>query len=197
MACYLKNRKKEGGYVLVVGLIFLLVATTVSVVTLQNSNISYQISSNKSFSQVAFHASETGRIVYGDALTDYMYDRNWGALPTQLSILDKDTSGDPDLPMEANGGSENIYDSTSLLLDASYSWTGTGNQNDINANIFVLSTPAIIDSGSGAQQLSGYEGLGKGAGAGGGTVFFEIRSLGFGNSGANAITASEFRAKIQ
>lgn len=193
------NTSNPRGFVLVTGLIFLLAATIVGVTAFQNSQTSYQISNNLSYSELAFQASETGRVSISDLVDDYLYHRNWNdfSVPNELTILDKDGINGADPLTENNATGEKIYDQNTLVKDMTYNWTGVDGAKDVKADLYVLRTEAIISSGSGAQQLAGYEGLGKSAGSGGGVIYFEIRSLGRGLNNSNALTASDYRGKIQ
>lgn len=187
------------GFALITGLVFLMSVTVITLIVLQNTKVNYQLSSNEAFSENAFRASETGRIAIGSSVADYVYYRTWSdiALPSSLQVIDKDEDGTLDSPIDDNGGDENVYDMATLQKDMSYSWSSEELDASLDSDVYIIKTRRVLDSGAGAQQFSGYEGLGKGAGAGGGVIYFEFRSRGTGSAGANAITATDYRAKIQ
>ena len=188
---------KQSGIALVIGLIFLLATTIVGVIAMQNTGTSYQLSANQAYSELAFQASESGRTAIGNSLSDYIYEREWQNLPTELTVLDKDTDGTPDSPTEENGTGESLYNMNSLQQDMAYSWTHSSGDHAIESDIYLVKTQKILEAGAGIQQLSGYEGLGKAAAGGGGAIYYEIRSRGSADRGAQAVTAVEYRVKIQ
>lgn len=181
-------KTKESGYILVTGMVFILIISLVTISTMNSTTLDYKISSNESFKNIAFQSSETGRTISGDALGHFIYHQSWDGLPlsglTIYNDYDPSTDGKID--------TEDLYDTTSLNNDISYNATGTGIET-VTSQISIIKSPGVKSAGSGLQQLSGYEGLGKGAGAGGIHLLYEIRSTGQGAAGAVAVTASEFK----
>ncbi len=182
------KRKKNSGFVLVTGLVFVLVIMLVTVATMQSSNLDYKISSNEAFKDIAFQGSESGRVAAGEAVVYYIYSREW----TGLQVSNLTYLSDYDPATDSVGPNEDLYDTSSLNVDMQYDVSGPYIET-IDADINIVKAPGARSKGSGLQQLSGYEGLGKGAGAGGVHLIYEIRSTGEGASGAVAVTASELR----
>lgn len=191
--------RRESGVALVIGLIFLLATTLIGIIALQNTGTSYQLSANLAYTEQAFQSSESGRSAIGTSVADYVWDRKWNtaALPSGLTVLDKDSADGPDSPTDENGATESLFDMDSLQKDMTYDWTDANNTHSLNSDVYLVKTQKILEAGAGIQQLSGYEGLGKAAAAGGGVIYFEIRSRGASDRGAEALTASEYRVKIQ
>lgn len=178
---------RQNGYVLITGLIFILVIAVVTTSSMQSSNLGYKISTNVALKDLAFQGSESGRIAAGVSLRDYVYDLSW---PTVTGLTNKESAYKADL--DTLGVDENLLDTSSLDVDMAYAIEGEDIEN-INADVSLVKAPGGINDRSGMQQLSGYEGLGKGAAAGGVQLIWEIRSQGSGAAGARAVTASEYR----
>lgn len=117
-----------------------------------------------------------------------MYERRWDNFDLAgLTFIDP--SFDPSEQGPQSG--EDLYNTSTLETDLSFSLSGSDIE-DISASISVIKG-AVNSNGSGLQQLAGYEGLGKGAGAGGTYMIFELRSTGNSAAEAVAVTASEYR----
>ena len=155
---------------------------------MQGSNLDYKISSNEAFKDLAFQSSESGRNVGGESVSYYLYNRQWDGFAVAGASYDPAYNPNTD---KIQGG-ENLYKTNTLGVDVEYDYSGTSVET-IEADINIIKSQGVKSRGSGLQQLAGYEGLGKGAGAGGVHVIYEIRSTGFGPAEAEAVTASEFR----
>ncbi len=181
--CY---RQRQSGYVLVTGLVFILIITVVTTSSMQSSNLDYKISSNEVFKNVAFQGSESGRIVAGENISHFVFYQE-GATIAGLSY-DSDYKGDIDKKEDG----EDLLDTSTLNVDMRYDVSGS-NVEPIAAEMISMKGTGAVSDRAGFQQLSGYEGLGKGAGNGGAQVIYEIRSIGYGGGSAVAVTATEYR----
>lgn len=181
--------KKQSGAVLIVGLIFILIISLATISSMQETNLNYKISTNESFKNISFQSSESGRAVSGDALSYYIYHRSWDAF--NVAGLSWTTLYDPSTD-SLDPLTENLYDTSSLGVDMNFTLSGTGVEV-ASSNISIAKSPGVKSTGSAFQQLSGYEGLGKGAGAGGIHLIYEVRSTGLSAGNAVTVTASEYR----
>ncbi len=181
--------RSQSGFVLIAGLVFITIITVVTVATMQSSNMDYQISTNEIFKDIAFQNSESGKSSVGEGISHFVYHREWLGFESN-GLTHFATNYDP--LKDKIGTDENIYDSSTLTPDMEYVVTGTDIVR-IEADINIIKSPAIRSQGSGLQQLSGYEGLGKGAGASGVYLIYEFRSEGGGAADAVATTASEYK----
>ncbi len=179
--------RNQSGYVLITGLIFILVVTIVSISSMQSSNLNYKISTNEVFKTISFQGSESGRAAAGDAVSEYVYAREWEG---NFSGLSWDENYDPSTDDLETG--EDLYSTDTLTVDMEYEVSHASIEN-IESDISIVKAPGVSTGGSGLQQLSAYEGLGKGAGAGGIHLTFEIRSTGRSSDEAVSVTASEYR----
>jgi hypothetical protein len=197
--------RSQQGYVLITAMIFLAILTLVAVVSMQSTTFGYQMSTNMVVKDRTFQFSETGRTGMAQVMDAHVFERGWNSavmLPSGLDILDKDSSGGDDDLYLSNETGEDLYDDTSIVTDANYQVDGNGDGDyvdggDINAGISVYKTQAINAPGAGTAMSSGYEGLGKSVAAGGLHMYFELRSRGQSITGAQSVTASEYRVVVK
>lgn len=190
----------QKGAVLITALMFLTVLTLVAVVSMQSTSLDYKMSTNSVMRDRAFYFSENGRKAMGSILDDHLFERGWTGnitMPTGLTIVD--TSKDM---YNGNEAGEDLNNAATLTVDATHQLDGNGDGDftdgeDSNSEVIVYKTQTSWASGAGTAMLSGYEGLGKAAAAGGVHVFFEIRSRGESVAGAQATTATEYRAILK
>jgi len=184
-------KHSQSGYILITGLIFLLGISLITISMVQGTNLDYKIASNETFKAVAFQGSESGRAVSGEAIAYYMYDRQWDGLT--INGLTIPSGYDPFSDVLKTG--EDLYNSSSLEVDLNFDLSSTAVET-IDAEINVIKAEGVQLNKSALNQLSAYEGLGKGAGAGGASILFELRSQGKGPADAVAVTASEFKVTL-
>ena len=195
----------QRGYVLITSLIFLTVLTLVAVVSSRSTTFEYQMSSNLVLKDRAFQSSETGRAGMAGILDAHIFEREWNdsiKIPSGLTVLDKDTSGGPDMLFLSNNAGEDLYNADTLVTDAQYKIDANSDGDfddggDVNADIDVYKTKSVAARGTGTAMVAGYEGLGKGMAGGGFHVYFELRSKGKSIVGAQSQTASEYRVVVR
>ncbi|MBX2858622.1 MAG: pilus assembly PilX N-terminal domain-containing protein [Cellvibrionaceae bacterium] len=181
----------ESGFILITGLLFILAISVITVSSMQGTNLDYKISANESYKDIAFQGSETGRTVAGEAIAHFVYDRRWQGL--NINGLAIPSTYDPSTDALANG--ENLYDTSTLTVDLSFNLSSQSIET-IAADINIMKADGVKKGKSALNQLSAYEGLGKGAGSGGVHLLYEIRSQGEGPAKAAAVTASEYKAAL-
>lgn len=188
--------KSESGFVLIVGLVFILIIAVITVSSMQSSNLDYKISTNSVLKDVAFQSSESGRLAAGEAISHFSFYDSWTGYSEggfEASALKTyDPVSDVLSKISVNGVEqlENPLDTNQLNVDLSYEKSGA-NIETIKSDINIIKAPAVLNNGAGLQQLAGYDGLGKGLGNGGTTIIFEIRSAS--TAGAFAVTATEYK----
>lgn len=190
------SKKNQSGFVLIVGLVFILIIAVITVSSMQSSNLDYKISTNSVLKDVAFQSSETGRIAGGEAISHFAFYDAWTGYSDAGFQADELTNYDPvsdslsTISINGVEQNENPLDTNQLNVDLNYERSGT-NIETIVSDINVIKAPAVLNNGAGLQQLAGYDGLGKGLGDGGTTIIFEIRSTS--TFGARAVTATEYK----
>jgi hypothetical protein len=181
-----KALKKQGGAVLAIALLILLVMTILGVAAMESSSLSFKMSANSIYLEEAFNHSESVKNISTDVIDDYLYEGGWMgvAMPTGLHFVQSHGA----LAL-TNGGLENRMDNDSLQKDLSYQHLG------IKGDVYILKgSTTHNDQGTSAAQLNGYAGAGVStAGAGGAFTYYEIRSVGLGRFNARAWTASDYR----
>jgi hypothetical protein len=196
---------RERGYVLLTSLVFLTILTLVAVVSSQSTLFDFQMSNNLALKDRAFQSSESGRIGMANILDGHVYEREWNnsiPVPAGLTVYDKDSSGAADMLFLGNEVTEDLYDTETMTVDAEYKIDGNADSDyndggDVNAELVVYKTKNVFAKGSGTAMVAGYEGLGKGAAAGGFNMFFELRGRGQSILGAQSETASEYRVVVR
>jgi Tfp pilus assembly protein PilX len=170
---------KQGGAVLAIALLILLVMTILGVAAIESSSISFKMSANSIYLEEAFNHSESVSNMSID-------EGGWAgiAMPTGLAVVQNNGA----LAL-SNGSSENRMDNDSLQKDLSYQYLG------IKGDVYVLKgSTTHNDQGASAAQLNGYGGAGVStASTGGAFTYYEIRSVGIGRSNSRAWTASDYR----
>ena len=184
-------KHSESGFVLITGLLFILAISVITISSMQGTNLDYKISANESYKDIAFQGSESGRTVAGEAIAHFVYDRRWDGF--NINGLEIPATYDPSTDGLAAG--ESLYDTSSLNVDFSFNLSAE-NVEPIASNINIIKADGVQKGKSSLNQLSGYEGLGKGAGSGGVHLLYEIRSQGAGPAKAAAVTASEYKAAL-
>jgi len=193
------NKYTEKGYVLFTSLMFLLVLAVIGVTAMQTTNLDFRMSSNTAFHKQAFERSESGRAALSnDVLDEHLaqggYWPTWlyTMVPSGLDIKDKDSDGDDD-SLAINESLEAV---DNPVVDAVYTLDFNNNsvtdaEDSVDISVFNLKT--INAPGAGIGQASGYSGLGKGAGAGGTHVFFQVETTGKSAAAARSDLLVDFR----
>ena len=213
-----------GGFALITAMIFLVLLTLVALVALRGSGLEAIVSGNNAQRTEAFESSEAARITIGDVIDAHVYNRGWptsvtvgtatgevlpsefGSLPTGLTLTslgkwygdnaEDDTTTSP-LPYPAGFTPDN------LAPDASYSISvgTTAAPAVVYANLSVYKLRVDLASGAGSAMSQGYEGLGRAAAGGGGTLYFYVKSSGRDLKGStstsNYDTSADFRYVIR
>ena len=182
--------RRQGGIVLAVSLILLLVLTLVAVIAMRGATLDLKIVKNTVDRNYAFEVSEGSRQLANTALDQHTHYRNWtsftmppGLVPVNSSsVLFNDTA--------------NLGDLSAGNVDLEYR-VGSVGASDLRADIFVTRVDSRIATGAGAAIGEGYAGLGQGAAAGGGLIFFDLRSVGMGANNAAATTGTQYRHVIR
>lgn len=185
MSIYSKDINKQGGMVLVIALLMLLMMTILGVAAMESSNLSFKMSANSIYLEEAFNHSESVRNISLKVIDDYLSEGDWNSvvMPSGLTVIQN--NGNLAL---ANGSGENRMDYGSLQKDLSYQHSG------IKGNVYILKGNTVHNYyGASAAQLNGYAGAGASAGsAGGALTFYEVRSVGLGRSNSKSWTASDY-----
>lgn len=204
--------RHQSGVILVTGLVFLVVITLIAVIALQGTGIELRMATNAANSSRAFESSEGLRTITAPIIEEHTFHRSWPdsmaggvipagdfvtPIPTDFTI--RVDSGNAALLYLTNteGSASPLLSYSPLTTDTSYCFDECGNAGEVSAELGVFRTQTRLATGSGSAMVSGYEGLGKSAAAGGGNLFFEFRSYGSAPNNAQAVTATEYRHTIR
>lgn len=206
------------GFALITAMIFLVLLTLVALVALRGSGLEAVVSGNNALRAEAFESSETARAAINDVIDAHVYNRGWpktvtvgsntgsvpasefGTFPAGLTLASlNDWYGNNSEDASGAAG----FNPDSLTKDADYSLTlGTSpNQIKVYGDLSVYKLRVDLASGSGTAMTQGYEGLGRAAASGGGTLYFYVKSSGkdLGGSGStsNYDTSADYRYVIR
>ncbi|NIR32541.1 MAG: hypothetical protein GWN84_25190 [Gammaproteobacteria bacterium] len=201
------------GSVLITALVFMVVLTMVAVVAMRSTTLDFKITTNNMLKARAFENSETGRGWTAQVLDAHVFNRGYepawpdedgGAipdtvgftLPAGLSVCP--CPGTPDDLWAVN----NVPLADYSTEDLQYRLDGNGDGDfddafDVASDLFITRLNVVPMVGGALAQISGYEGFGKGAAAGGAAVFFDSRSRGASLDSTSAIVGGDVRIVIR
>ncbi|MBP1472871.1 hypothetical protein J7I44_01060 [Frateuria sp. MAH-13] len=219
------TRSRQRGIALFVGLVFLVVLSLVAVIAMRGTLMEMRLVTNVANHQRAFETSETLRSVPIAMFDEHVFQRGWpedlgGTLPNDdfdfsltddmLAVvkdgLQKDCDGVVDLfyanlqPTCGTLPEEKRYDSSTWHPDAILSMCDVTSSNcsrNVSATISIIPDGTVLAEGSGGAQAAGYRGIGGGAAAGGGSMYFEVMSVGTVPGDGRAVTMAQYRQSIR
>jgi hypothetical protein len=170
----------------------LLFALTIAAITaIRSTTLDYKLVTNTTFRDTAFETSETSRRVVSGLLDAHIDARGWDGvvLPGSLTVINATTTDGLLYAGDNAALGELATSDRDFQFDASIFGT---------ADVFVSRLDQQLATGAGAATAEGYAGLGFGSAAGGGWLFFDIRSRGTHfDTGAQAVTGADFRHVIR
>lgn len=206
-----KNPINQRGYILITSLIFMLVLTLVAISAMDTTTMELRMSNNTVLKSRSFESSEAMRTLAGELIDVHAYNRGWPAavagkvennvfnfaIPSAISILDKDSDSIPDNLFFSNESGESVF-SPPITNDMSYKHDENSDGDyidaeDLQASLAVYKSAAIAMPGSGSCQICGYEGTGKSSAAGGTVIFYELHSSGSSAGSASSVTITDYR----
>lgn len=181
----------ERGFVLVASLMVLLILVIIGVSATTSTNIELQIAGNEKVHKQTFYRADGGtelgiRVAYENALcinSDGFTATSGGeAVLGQVEVKDL-TFASPSgvaAATPSDGSRDIVY------------YPDTASDSDVHTNIAV-SGQTMATAGSGLQMISGYEGLGKGAAAGGTHMLYDIIAQHRGINNSESVVAVQWR----
>jgi hypothetical protein len=197
------NSSTDLGFVLITALILLVMLTLVAITAMRNSGLEILMSENQIQRTEAFENTEYPRQAFGELVDQHTLARGWpiekygsvpraygGSVPQSVFRFDwpigidliDESSPDHWFVRNIECIDENpcaLPPTADLEVKASF---GNAESNALTAgravaaNLRVFKLRTDIASGAGAAMVSGYEGVGRAAAAGGGQVFFHLES---------------------
>ena len=116
------------------------------------------------------------------------------------SGITKPSGTSPELLYSSLQSGEDLYKPDTWQTDVAMSICDVSSSNCANkvgSDIAIMPDGAVIAEGSGSAIAAGYRGLGSGAAGGGGSLYFEVRSIGTTPGSGRAVTASQYRQAIR
>lgn len=219
------TRSRQRGIALFVGLVFLVVLSLVAVIAMRGTLMEMRLVTNVANHERAFETSETLRAVPIALFDEHVFQRGWpeqlgGTLPNDdfdfgltddmMTVvkggLQKNCSDEIDLfygnlePACNSLLAETRYDTSTWHPDAILSMcdvTSSGCSRSVSATVSIVPDGTVLAEGSGGAQAAGYRGIGGGAAAGGGSMYFEVMSVGTVPGDGRAVTMAQYRQAIR
>lgn len=217
----------QRGVALFVGLVFLVVLSLIAIIAMKGTLLETRMSTSSARHEQAFETSETLRTLPVSLFDEHVFERGWptelggslpdadfnyqsdltsGMLTTVNSALQNDCSGEKTLlygQLQSSCGAlvaETLYDPSTWHPDMKISIcdvSSNGCASNVSAVVSVVPDGQILSEGAGGAQAAGYRGLGVGSAGGGGSMYFEIKSVGSASSNGVAVTHSQYRQSIR
>lgn len=219
------QRRRQRGVALFVGMVFLVVLSLIAVVAMKGTLLEMRMSAGSARHEQAFETSETLRGIPVSLFDEHVFERGWptqlgGTLPNadfdyqsnftsaMLTMvngaLQTACAGGKALlygQLQTCGGvTESLYDPSTWQPDmklAICDVSSSGCSSNVTAVVSVVPDGQVLNAGAGGAQSAGYRGLGIGSAGGGGSMYFEIKSVGASSSSATATTRSQYRQTIR
>ena len=177
----------QEGLVLVAGLLLLLVATVVGITALSTSTTNVMIAGNKRLSELNFASADSGVSVSDPVIDDTAYNREVNVIKYPGSLIPNPS----DFAGEISGSPPMDSDEPLVSPDLTFSLGSGASDTDVSVDVDYLY--AAYAAGSAIEFASGYEGAGKGAGAGGVIIYYDTLSVGEGPLGSESTVCALYR----
>jgi len=187
--CRINNEK---GSLMVIAIVILMLLTLIGISITTTASLEIQIAANDRFHKTAFYAADGGSAIGAELLeqnlgcsggfTDTLGggQRNVGSVRVTDLTLWENTDAVATVPSDAD---RHFY------FPQDYS----GSQPHTNLTV---GGNTKFSTGNAIQMVSGYEGKGKGAGAGGAYIIYDLHSQHLGISGSQSIVRVQWRHVI-
>ena len=183
-------RQGQEGIALFTAMVLLLALTIAAIVSMRTVALDYKLGTNANQRSRAFEVAENARLLVSGVMDAHIDDRGWQRVTLPLGLAVVNAGNSAGLLYASNNAA--LGDLTSRAMDLRFSRIST-----VGAEVYVTRLDRELAAGTGAATAEGYAGLGFGTAAGGGHIFFDIRSVGRSGRGARALTGADFRHVIR
>ena len=171
----------ERGMALISALLLIMIVSLMAVGISSDTSMDVRIAGYQKFKAVSFGYAESGSSAATEILEENIFDAGWtGTTYPHLNTISYNgtvTIDDGDFYMKANPSNNRVVNMT----------------GDIKADIIIQRLLSMLATGGAIQMSAGYEGVGKGAGAGGVHVIYDIETLGRGSDSAESLLGQHYR----
>jgi len=189
--CRINNEK---GSLMVIAIIILMLLTLIGIAITTTASLEMQIASNDRLHKMAFYAADGG-IDIGAELLEQNLGCSGGFAPTIGT--DQTNVGSvrvTDLTLWANTDVDAVLPSNDdTVRDFYFPQDYSGSQPHTNLTV---GGNTKFSSGNAIQMVSGYEGKGKGSGAGGAYIIYDMKSQHMGIAGSQSVIQVQWRHVI-
>ncbi len=169
---------------LISALLLIMIVSLMAVGISSDTSMDVRIAGYQKFKAVSFGYAESGSSAATEILEENIFDAGWpgGIMSFSYPLLSGRYNGtvtidDGDFYMKANPSNNRVVNMT----------------GDIKADIIIQRLLSMLATGGAIQMSAGYEGVGKGAGAGGVHVIYDIETLGRGSDSAESLLGQHYR----
>ncbi|MDF1592334.1 MAG: pilus assembly PilX N-terminal domain-containing protein [Desulfobacterales bacterium] len=192
--CRINNEK---GSLMVIAIVILMLLTLIGIAITTTASLEMQIASNDRLHKMAFYQADGGIDIGAELLeqnlgcTNGFSDtlggdqRNVGSVRVTDLNLSANTDTDATVPVDPTQGTTNRH----FYFPENYS----GSQPHTNLTV---GGNTKFSTGNAIQMVSGYEGKGKGAGAGGAYIMYSMTSQHMGIAGSQSVIQVQWRHVI-
>ena len=166
---------------LISALLLIMIVSLMAVGISSDTTMDVRIAGYQKFKAVSFGYAESGSSSATEILEENIFDAGWpgGVTSFTYPLLSGSYNGtvticDGDFYMKTNNPPPTACNNVIKM---------TG---DIEADIDIQRLLSMLATGGAIQMAAGYEGVGKGAGAGGVHVIYDIETLGYGSDSAES-----------
>lgn len=202
------------GQALLTAIIFLVLLSLVALAAIRSTGLEVKSGSNHARRAAAFEAAETARTVIGPLIDNLCAEGGWPAqlggvvpdsqfataIPAGITLADHDRVGGPDDWCQ-DADSDGSFDPARMTSDARYDRELRATLGvEVHGEVAVRRLNSAPIAGAGQAQAGGYGGSGTAMAAGGGQIFFYLRSQGrerAEGAEAGSSTSATYRYVIQ
>ena len=176
----------ERGMALISALLLIMIVSLMAVGISSDTSMDVRIAGYQKFKAVSFGYAESGSSAATEILEENIFDAGWPGGITSFSY-----------PLLSGS-----YNGTVTICDGDFYMKATPTPpcnnvismaGDIDADIIIQRLLSMLATGGAIQMAAGYEGVGKGAGAGGVHVIYDIETRGYGSDSAESLLGQHYR----
>jgi hypothetical protein len=167
--------RNQRGNALVIALLMLACLTLIGIASLMTSTVELQVSGTDRIAKKAFYAADGGTEMASELLEQNIEERSWSDNTDRGDV--KVANGSFYLNRESDTADPVPSDTN---RDAYYPKDAAG---DVPHTNFKVRGRSELSTGSAIQLAAGYEGRGRGAGAGGAWIIYDVRAQYLDNRG--------------
>lgn len=214
--CHHLALNTERGYALITAIVFLVILSTVGVITLRNTGLEIRMNANNNRQTEAFEAAELARTLTAQLLEPHLRTRGWPAsagglipdarfahaIPKGMTLGKNSEGTAPASWHEVEMSDSSDFNPLDMSTIAAHYYSNVAAKESkdfiVQAAVSVKKLHVDMNPGNGVAMASGYQGLGQSAAKGGSNLYLNITAHGKDPfSQASSFTSSDYRYVIR